>query len=329
MTQDNTIAAVFGGTGFLGTQVVRELAQAGYRIKVVTRVPERVYELKPCGSVGQVVPVACDYKDEESIAAAVAGASVVVNMIGILYEKKSKDFQRAHVDIARVIAQACTDQGVQRFVHVSALGVDKAQSKYAKTKLAGEEAVLNAYPKATILRPSVMFGPNDGFFNMFACLPVLPLVGGGETKFQPVYVGDVADAVMKALTLPLSGADNPQGKVYELGGPEVLSFKEVYERVCSYTGHQRPMIPLPFGAAKFQGCVFSVGSKMIGLLTGLSPKPPLTADQVESLKSDNVVSEGALTLRNLGVAPTGMCAIVPSYLSRFKPGGRFGTKKTA
>ncbi|MEM6781443.1 MAG: complex I NDUFA9 subunit family protein [Pseudomonadota bacterium] len=333
MPDQYKIACVFGGTGFVGTQVVRELASAGYRVKVATRVPERAYELKTCGVVGQVVPYACNYNDQASISEAVKGSDVVINLIGILFEKGKSTFEKAHKDIPQMIATSCANEGVKRFVHVSALGVDQATSDYARSKLAGEEEILKAFPVATILRPSVVFGPDDEFFNMFAqlarFLPVLPLVGGGKTKFQPVFVGDVADAVMKALSLTVSGDSNPQGKIYELGGPEVLTFKEIYDRLFETTGQKRGLMPLPFGVAKIQGAVFSGTSKIIGVVTGLTPKPLLTADQVESLKTDNIVNENALSFSELGLKPTAMAAILPSYLARFRKGGRFGNKKSA
>lgn len=330
MSDQYKVACIFGGTGFLGTQIVRELAGAGYRIKVATRCPERAYDLKPCGTVGQVVPYACDYS-EESIREAVKGAEVVVNAIGILFEKGKSTFKKAHTDIPSMIAQACDDLNVERFVHVSALGVDQAKSRYAKSKLAGEESVLEAFPKVTILRPSVIFGPGDDFFNMFGqmarFLPVLPLVGGGKSLFQPVFVGDVADAVMKAITL--TGDNDAQGKIYELGGPEVVSFKDIYGRLFDCTGQKRLLMPLPYGLAKIKGAVFSGTSTIVGFVTGLTPRPPLTADQVETLKTDNVVSDNALSFSELGLKPTAMAAILPSYLERFRKGGRFADKKAA
>ncbi len=333
MPDQYKVASVFGGTGFLGTQVVRELAAAGFRVKVATRVPERAYDLKPCGVVGQIVPCACHYSDEESIRAAVKGCCVVINATGILFEKGKSTFAKVHTDIPAAIAKTCAEENVERFVHISALGVEEAQSKYARSKAEGEDRVMEAFPHATILRPSVLFGPGDDFFNMFAefarFVPALPLVGGGKTKFQPVFVGDVADAVMKAVTLPLSGENNPQGRVYELGGPEVLSFKELYERMFACTGQKRYLVSIPFGMAKMKGAIISGASKCVGIITGLTPRPMLTADQVETLKTDSVVSEGALSFSELGLKPTAMAAILPSYLSRFRKGGRFGDKKSA
>jgi len=317
MARNYKTATVFGGTGFVGTQIVRELAKLDIIVKVATRVPERAYFLKPCGAVGQVVPVQCNYSDEASIAEAVKGSDYVVNCIGVLFEKGSQTFKRAHVDIPAAIAKACKAEDVQSFVHISALAVERGSSQYAKSKTEGEEAVLKAYPRVSILRPSVIFGEDDEFFNMFAgmasVLPALPLIGGGETKFQPVYVGDVADAAIAALS-----DDKAAGQIYELGGPETLSFEEIYKKLFSYTGQNPILFPLPFGMAKFQA-----------FFMGLLPKPPLTRDQVESLKTDNVMNEGALGLQDLGITSTALDLILPKYLIRYRRGGRFGDKMSA
>ncbi|MGH1374725.1 MAG: complex I NDUFA9 subunit family protein [Alphaproteobacteria bacterium] len=314
MTHKTQVATVFGGTGFIGRQIVRELAARGLVVKVATRVPERAYFLKPCGAVGQVVPFACDYTDMHSIQSAVRGSDYVINCIGVLFEKgKKQKFQKQHVDIPVMIAKACADENVGRFVHISALGCDSGQSKYAKSKYDGEKALSENYSGVTILRPSVVFGEDDNFFNMFAelarYLPFLPLIGGGKTKFQPVYVGDVADAAME-VALSFSGAY--QGKVYQLGGPDVVDFTGVYERISRYTGRQRRLISYPYWLAKFEAFFLS-----------FLPKPLLTVDQVESLKHDNIVGEGALGFSHLGIEPKSMDLILPSYLSRYKSGGRF------
>ncbi|MCC7305081.1 MAG: complex I NDUFA9 subunit family protein [Alphaproteobacteria bacterium] len=321
MTIDNKTATVFGGTGFLGRQVVRELAKRGITVKVATRAPERAYFLRTCGVVGQIVPFACDYS-AESIESAVKGSDYVVNCVGILYERRKGDFKRAHIDFPAAIAAASAKEKVKRLVHISALGIDKARSRYAKTKQEGERAVLTAFPRATILRPSVIFGAEDNFFNMFArmamIMPALPLIGGGHTKFQPVYVGDVADAVMAALERPALGEENPQGKAYELGGPEEVTFRDIYERLFHFTQRPRPLVPLPFGVAKMNAAVL-----------GLLPGPLLTPDQVESLKTDSVVSMGAPGFQDLGITPTAMDIILPTYLGTWRPGGRFADKKAA
>jgi len=317
MARNYKTATVFGGTGFVGTQIVRELAKRDIIVKVATRVPERAYFLKPCGAVGQVVPVQCDYKEMGSVAAAIKGSDYVVNCVGVLFEKGSQTFERAHVDIPEAIAKASAEAGVQSLVHISALAVERGTSQYAKSKVKGEQAVLASFPNASILRPSVVFGEGDEFFNMFAgmakFLPALPLIGGGETKFQPVYVGDVADAAIAALM-----DDNAKGKIYELGGPETLSFEGIYKKLFEYTGQSPILFPLPFGAAKVQA-----------FFMGLLPKPPLTRDQVESLKTDNVMNEGALGLKDLGVNPTALDVILPTYLTRYRRGGRFGDKMSA
>jgi uncharacterized protein YbjT (DUF2867 family) len=317
MTQHYKTACVFGGTGFVGRQIVRALADLGYLIKVATRIPERAYFLKTAGTVGQIVPHACRYSDPQSVQEAVKGCDVVVNCIGILFEKGKNTFQAMHVDVPRLIAQSCTKEGVSTLIHLSALGCDTTQSKYGKSKKQGEDAILAAFPKASILRPSIVFGQEDSFFNRFAqlsmILPCLPLIGGGHTKFQPVYVGDVAKAVMAII-------ENPSfaGKIYELGGPEIFTFKEIYTMLFEQIGRKRILLPLPWGVAKIQGHIFSV-----------MPTPLLTADQVESLKTDNIVSAKAFTLQDLGIVPMGVEAILPSYLMRYRPGGRFGDKKRA
>lgn len=316
MSVESKIATVFGGTGFLGRQIVRELARAGYRIKVATRVPERAYFLKPDGAVGQIVPFECRYSDPQSIAEAVQGADVVVNCVGILFERKRGDFARAHADIPAEIAKACAKEGVRRFVHISIPNIENDTSRYARSKFEGEKVASAAFPKLTILRPSVVFGPDDDFFNKFAELmrfaPVLPLIGGGTTKFQPVYVGDVADAVMAC-----TGADEQVcGQVYELGGPDVVSFKDVYGLLTKYTGRKRIYMALPFGLAKVQACFM-----------GMMPKPLLTCDQVESLKTDYVIGPDAKGLTDLGVKPTTMELILPTYLETYRAGGRFAAQK--
>ncbi len=319
MSYENKIATIFGGTGFIGKQIVRELAALGIRVKVACRIPERAYELRPCGSVGQIVPVACDYSDDKSIASVVADSDFVINCVGILFQKRGNGFDRIHAELPARIAKACKKAEIERFVHISALGIESSSSKYAKSKLEGEKAVKKAFSSVTILRPSVVFGHDDNFFNMFAkmsmIMPALPLIGGGKTKFQPVYVGDVADAVIQALTMSDQGKNTPLGKTYELGGPEIVSFKQIYQRLFGYTGRPRALISIPYCAAKVQGCVL-----------GILPNPPLTCDQVESLKTDSVVQEKAFDLKDLAITPTAMQSILPEYLGRFKAGGRYGTK---
>lgn len=308
-------ACVFGGTGFIGRQIVRLLAKDGYTVKVVTRVPAAAYFLKTAGQVGQIVPVSFDSGDEEGLREAVRGCSVAVNCVGILYEKKRGDFAHIHTEFPRRLAKACRSEGVERLIHISALGCNDSDSIYGKTKYAGERAVLENFTKATILRPSVVFGPEDNFFNMFArlsvVLPALPLIGGGHTRFQPVYVCDVAESVMAALH-----SEETMGKVYALGGPEILTFRQIYEKMFSYTGRRRCLVTVPWSIAYAQGAIL-----------GLLPTPVLTSDQVSSLKTDTIVGPGELSLRDLGINPTALDSILPTYLSRYRAGGRFAAKK--
>lgn len=312
MAQKHKTACVFGGTGFIGRQIVRELAAKGYIIKVATRAPESAYFLKPCGAVGQIVPVVCDYKDGKNIAAIIEGCDVVVNAIGILFERgKRAQFDYLHAKLPGIIAKASKKAGVKSLIHISALGIESSPSRYAKSKLDGEKALRSGFKDAVILRPSIVFGEDDNFFNMFAklagVLPALPLIGGGNTKFQPVYVGDVADAAMNAIN-----NKEARGNIYELGGCEVLTFKGVYERLLKHTGQKACLIPLPFFIAKIEAAFLQ-----------MLPSPLLTIDQVESLKADSIVGEGALTLSDLGVEAQALDAILPTYLEQYRPGGRF------
>lgn len=316
------IATVFGATGFVGRYVVGRLAQAGATVQVVTRHRQSAYFLRTLGSVGQIVPRSCAYKTHEDIDALVKGSAVVVNCLGILTQNRRQKFSHIHTQLPDWIAQSCARHGVERCVHISALSVDRAESDYAKSKLAGEKAVFAAYPLATVLRPSVIFGAEDKFFNMFARLaqlaPALPLIGGGMTKFQPVYVGDVADAVLKALTSLPSDKVNAQGRIFELGGPEVLTFKEIYQRMFAHTHNIKPLLSMPWGVARVQAAFMSI-----------LPEPPLTGDQITSLKTDNVVHDGTSTLQDLGIVPTALDVILPNYLDKYRPGGRFADKKRA
>lgn len=309
-------ATIFGGTGFIGRQIVRELALKGYAVRVATRVPEKAYFLKPCGAVGQISAVACDYRDQKSIDKAVEGADFVVNTIGILFQKRRSRFDLAHIDVAEMIAKSCRKHKVSRFVHISALGCDTGRSRYAHSKIEGEDAIYDVLKSAVILRPSIVFGPDDDFFNKFAAMsklmPALPLIGGGHTRFQPVYVGDVADAVMTVL----HGPEDLCGQIYELGGPEVKTFKELLQIMKKYTGAKSILLPLPWFVAKFMAVFLS-----------LLPKPLLTTDQVDSLKTDNVVSDQAKGFKELGITPKAMSLILPGYLETFRAGGRFADKK--
>ncbi len=317
MAQKDKVVCIFGGSGFVGQYICQDLARAGYRIKIVTRIPESAYSLKTYGNVGQIAAVQCNYKDQSAIEDMVEGCDAVINLVGILFEKRKNNFIRIHRDVPEMIARACANKKVNRFIHISALGVDKAKSKSAKSKLAGEKGVLEHYPQVIILRPSVIFGPGDSFFNMFAklatFLPALPLIGGGHTKFQPVYVGDIAQAVTNIL---IEDKGAYVGHTYQLGGPEIMTFREIYKTLLAEINRERTLIPIPWSLAKVQG-----------MILGLMPKPLLTCDQVKSLQTDNIVDEDALGLKDLGVKPTALGIMLPHYLSNFRRGGPFADKK--
>ena len=310
------VATVFGGAGFIGRHLVSRLAQRDWRVRVASRNPKRALFLKPSGAVGQIAPIYANIHDDASVAAAVRDSDYVINLVGILYESRRETFQAVHADAAGRIARAARDAGAQRFVQVSAMGVsDQSEARYAQTKAAGEAAVLDAFPEASILRPSVIFGPEDNFFNQFGQMaqmsPFLPLIGGGQTRFQPVYVGDVADAIMACLDDPAT-----KGRVYELGGPQVYTFKEILQIVLRETRRRRLLLTLPWGVARLQARFFQ-----------MLPKPLLTVDQVTLLKTDNVASGNLPTLTDLGIEPKTVEVIVPTYLWRFRPGGRFADRQ--
>jgi len=304
------LVTVFGGGGFIGRHIVQRLAAAGHSIRIAGRDTERAARLCTMGGVGQITPVAASITDEASSARAVAGADIVINLVGILFESRAGDFQRIQAEGAGRVARLAAAAGAKQFLHLSAIGADAASpSLYAQTKAAGEAAVLAAFPSAIILRPSVVFGPDDQFFNRFAglaaMLPFMPVVAG-ETRFQPVYVGDVADAAMAALADPAAA-----GKVFELGGPRVMSMRQVLRYILYVTGRRRPMIALPEGFVRLQA-----------RLGELLPTPPLTRDQLILLGKDNVVSPNALGFQALGIEPKAVEAIVPAYLARFRQGGQ-------
>jgi uncharacterized protein YbjT (DUF2867 family) len=310
-----TLVTVFGGSGFLGRHVVRALAKLGYRIRVAVRRPELAGFLQPLGRVGQIHAVQANLRYPASVEAAARDADVVVNLVGILFERGRQKFDAVQAFGAEATALAASAVGA-RMIHVSALAADEhSPSHYARSKAAGEKLVLAAVPSAVILRPSVVFGPEDDFFNKFAAIarfaPALPLVGGGHTRFQPVFAGDVASAVVAAIEDRAK-----EGQIYELGGPEVKSFKELMQFVLATTGRQRLLLPVPFALAKFQASFLQ-----------LMPKPLLTTDQVELLRRDAVVSDEAKregrTLEALGIDPIAMATIVPLYLWRFRKTGQF------
>jgi uncharacterized protein YbjT (DUF2867 family) len=302
--------AVIGASGFIGRYVVKRLAARGSVIAAVVRNVEAAKILQPMGDVGQIARLGANLLDDARLAAAIAGADAVVNLVGILHESGSQRFDAIHHQGPARLGALAKAAGVKRLVHISALGADPAApSAYGRSKAAGEQALRAGFPEATILRPSIVFGPEDKFFNRFAALaqllPALPLIGGGKTRFQPVYVGDVADAVMAALDDPATA-----GQTYELGGPRVYTFKALMELILAETKRKRLLVPVPWAMARCQGALLQ-----------LLPDPPLTLDQVRSLERDNVVAPGARTLRDLGITPETAEAIVPTYLDRYRRGG--------
>ncbi len=304
---------VFGGSGFVGRYVVERLADRGAVVTVAVRDPERAKYLRPLGDVGQVSPIRADLRDEAAVQAAVAEADAVINLVGILFESGRQGFRGAHVEGPALLAGASKTAGVQHFVQVSAIGADPAASSdYARSKAAGEQAVRLAFPEATILRPSIVFGPEDGFFNRFAALarflPALPLYGGGRTRFQPVYVCDLADAILAAIDQPSAA-----GQTYEIGGPRTYSFAELMRITLSEVRRRRLLLPVPFAVGALQAALFE-----------LLPNPPLTRDQLRQLRHDNMVAPGALGLADLGITPTSLETIISTYLARYRPGGRIG-----
>lgn len=316
----SSVVTIFGGSGFLGRYAVQVLARAGCRIKVAVRRPDLALSLQTLGTVGQIALIQANVRDEKSVMQALRGADAAVNLVGILQPSGRQRFSSIHVEAAERIAKAARAQGAQSLVQISAIGADRlSRSVYARTKAEGEARVAAAFSEAVILRPSLVFGPEDEFFNRFAALasfaPVLPLIGG-KTRFQPVYVGDVAQAILAAL----SGRATA-GAVYELGGPSVYTFRELLKKVCEWTQRPRPLLPIPFWAAKIPAFFVQV-----------LPGAPITLDQVRLLEGDNIVSAGAMrdqrTLAGLGVAePRSIEVIVPPYLRRYRPRGEFSTDR--
>ena len=312
-------ATVFGGTGFIGRYVVKRLAQRGVTLSVVGRHARRGNYLQPMGDVGQIVLLDGDIGDEAFVAASVEGADLVVNLVGILAQGSKQRFDAVQHQAAGRLARQAAAAGVERFVQFSAIGADAAsKSLYAKSKADGETAVRAAFPRAVILRPSIVFGPEDQFFNRFARMtrlsPFLPLIGGGKTRFQPVYVGDVADAALAAFDRP-----EAVGQTYELGGPRVYSFAELMRLMLREIDRPTfPLVSIPFGLATLQAAILEH-----------LPGKLLTRDQVLMLKRDNVVSPGAKTIEDLGLTPTAPEVILQSYLERFRTGGRFAPRKPA
>jgi uncharacterized protein YbjT (DUF2867 family) len=310
------LITIYGGSGFIGRHVVRAIAKTGARMRVAVRRPDLALHLQPLGDVGQINAVQANVRFPDSLLAAADGADAVINLVGILFPTGKQTFKSVQDEGARHVTEAARAAGASALVHISAIGADAdSPSAYARSKALGEDAIKDLYPEAVILRPSVVFGPEDDFFNRFAKLariaPALPLIGGGRTRFQPVYAGDVAKAVMAGLT-----GKAKAGLPYELGGPEVLTLKEVMQRVLTYTMRKRLLVPEPFWLAKLQAAFLQ-----------WLPKPPLTIDQVRLLQTDNVVSEAAIkarrTLEGLGIEPVAVAAVVPGYLEQFRPRGQF------
>lgn len=314
------LVTVFGGSGFIGRHVVRSLARRGYRVRAAVRRPDLAGFLQPLGAVGQIHAAQANVRDRASIDRAVTGADAVVNLVGILHESGRQTFDAIQAFGPGAVAAAAKAAGASRMVQVSAIADPDSGSRYARSKVAGEAAVLQAFPEAVILRPSIVFGPEDDFFNRFAAMarfaPVLPLIGG-DTRFQPVYVGDVAEAV----ALGVDGRLKP-GTVYELGGPEVRTFRQLLDYICAETGRRRILIPVPFGLARLKAYVLQ-----------LLPGPLLTVDQVRQLARDNVVSQAAVddgrTLAGMGIDPRAIETVVPTYLARYRRAGQYSTPGTA
>lgn len=319
--QTPKLVTVFGGSGFLGRHVVQALAKRGYQIRVACRRPHLAGHLQPLGNVGQISAVQANLRVRWSVDRAVQGADHVINLVGILYESGRQKFSTVQEFGARAVAEAARSAGAG-LTHVSALGADlKGEAAYAKTKARGEAAVVETMPDAVIYRPSIIFGPEDGFFNRFANMarfsPVLPLIGGGETKFEPVYVGDVAEAIARSVDGAVKG-----GTIYELGGPRIMSFRQCMEEMLATIGRKRILATVPWSLAYMQASVL-----------GLLPNPLLTSDQVTLLKTDNVVSAEAeaerRTLAGIGIQGRSTAAILPTYLWRYRPAGQFSQKTEA
>jgi NADH dehydrogenase len=308
----HSLVTIFGGSGFLGHHAVRALAKKGYRIRVAVRRPHLANILPPMGHVGQIQLVKANVTNAEQVASAVRGASAVINVVGLLQESGRQRFATLHAQAAGTIARAAKAAGAGTFVHISSAGIEaNTDSVYARTKLEGQRLVREAFADATILKPSLVFGPEDNFFNRFAALarmsPVLPLIGGGKTKFQPVYVGDVAAAIETCVE-----STSASGKTYELGGPAIYTFRELIELVLRETGRRRRLVSVPFPLATLKATFLQ-----------LLPHAPITVDQVRLLKHDNIISAGALTLADLGIQPETLEAVLPSYLWRFRREGQY------
>jgi len=313
------LVTVFGGSGFIGAQAVRQLARAGWRIRVAVRNPAAAYAMRLHGDVGQIDIVQANVRNAPSLRRALSGATAAVNLVGVMRDSGRQGFQALHAMGAHNVATAAKAEGVHRMVQMSALGADAASpSKYARTKAEGEAAAREIYPDAVVVRPSIVFGPEDNFFNRFAAMaqvsPVLPLLGGGHTRFQPVFVGDVGKALARA-----AASSDTAGQTYELGGPAVFSFRQLMELTLAEIGKRRLLLPLPWPVAGMIGTA--------GDLAGVLVTPPITSDQVKLLKADNVVSGACPGLAELGITPTTLEAVLPSYLYRYRKGGQYADQE--
>jgi NADH dehydrogenase len=313
------LVTVFGGSGFIGAQAVRQLAKAGWRIRVAVRNPAKAYAMRLAGDVGQIDIVQANIRNLPSLRRALSGATAAVNLVGVMRETGRQGFQALQAMGARNVAEAARAEGVTRLVQMSAIGADaQSESKYARTKAEGEAAVREIYPDAVIVRPSIVFGPEDDFFNRFAAMaqisPVLPLIGGGATRFQPVFVGDVGKALARAVAAPEAA-----GQTYELGGPAVFTFRQLMELMLAEIGKRRFLAPVPWPVARLMGSA--------GDLAGAFIAPPVTSDQVLLLKSDNVASGACPGLAELGITPTTLEAVLPSYLYRYRKGGQYADQE--
>ncbi len=317
------LVTIFGGSGFVGRYIARRLASEGWRVRVACRRPNEAMHVKPSGVVGQVEPVLCNVRDDDSVRAVMQGADAVVNCVGTFGARGANNFEAVQVEGAERIARISAEEGIGGMVHISAIGADtQSDSDYSRTKAEGETAVLGHQPDAVILRPSLVFGTEDRFFNSFATMArfsmVLPIVGG-QTRFQPVHVDDLAQAAVMGVT----GEAEPG--VYEIGGPDVMTFREMMYTMLAAIQRRRLVITMPFWMARIMAAMFAFG----GMITGGLFTPPLTPDQVRGLGHDNVVADGARTLADLGVAPVDVGSVVPEYLWRFRPSGQYAAIKNS
>ncbi|HPE26564.1 complex I NDUFA9 subunit family protein [Albidovulum sp.] len=318
------LVTIYGGSGFVGRQVARRMAKLGWRVRVAVRRPNEALFVKPYGAVGQVEPVLCNIRDDASVRAAMAGADAVVNCVGILNRSGRNTFDAVQAEGAGRIARIAAEQGVANLVHLSAIGADAgSDSDYQRSKAEGEAAVTAAFPGAVILRPSIVFGAGDGFFNRFASMsrfgPILAVVGA-ETRFQPVHVDDVAEAAVRGATGQASAG------VYELGGPDVKTFRDWMHDMLAVVGRRRLVLNMPFWKARIVGGLLDTVQVVTG---GLIENKMLTRDQVRTLRKDNVVSDRARTLADLGITPTPVAAVLPEYLWRFRPSGQYEAIKSS